>query len=556
MRIESSCRRNARLLEETAVSESAMEKVRQDGPLQQLPRNTRAVRVTLFEDRAEVLRKASFSAKSGVFTETCAGISMLVDDGTVQAHVVAGSARVLSVRVLRRMHLEKALGREEIEALEKAYQDGRARIIKADQAIERTQRILQHHYQFSDQWIKSVALGPKNGADAKVIQEYRDAWRAVDEAASKTLVELDKARAERLQAERDMKAANRRLVEGQIESPRYEALVEVEIEAKEAGEITVEFSYRLPCALWRPEHLARLVQEKPESKDGKIEIVTYAVAWQNTGESWNDIEVRFSTARPAKEASPPLLSDDLLQSRRKTDEERRQVVIEAREQNIGMAGLDHGAREVAEMPGVDDGGEPLHYTGKEKVTLPSNGRPFRVEIGRTNVNADVTRVLMASRSPAAHLRATATLSGSGPLLAGPVRLARGASMVGRAKMDFVGKGEPFELGFGPDDGIRVRRKEDEERDTQVLTGSQRIRRKVSLFLSNLSGSSRNVLVNERIPVSEIDEVEIQLLDPGGFKLDAKDGFLKTVVEIAPRATKIMKFSYEVRAGSKVVLPEF
>lgn len=533
-----------------------MEKVRQDGPLQEVASSSSAVRVTLFEDRAEVLRRTSFSVKSGVFTGVCAGISMLVDDGTVQAHVVGGSARVFSVRVIRRMFLEKALGREEIEALEKAVRDNRLRMSSADQAIERTQRALQHHYQFSDQWIKSVAHGPKNGADAKVIQEYRDAWRAIDAAASNTLAELDKARGERLQAERDLKAAQRRLGEGQIESPRYEALVEVEIEAQEAGDVAVEFSYRVPCALWRPEHLARLVQEKPDSKAGKIEIVTYAVAWQNTGEAWKDVEVRFSTARPAKAASPPLLSDDVLQSRRKTDEERRQVVIEAREQNIGMAGLEHGHREVAEMPGVDDGGEPLHYTGKEKVTLPSNGRPFRVEIGRTNVPAEVSRVLMATRSPAAHIRATATLAGTGPLLAGPVRLARGSSMVGRAKTDFVGKGEPFELGFGPDDGIRVRRKEDEERETQALTGSQRVRRKVSLFLSNLSGSSRSVLVNERIPVSEIDEVEIQLLDPGGFKLDAKDGFLRTVVEVAPRATKVMKFSYEVRAGSKVVLPDF
>jgi len=205
---------------------------------------------------------------------------------------------------------------------------------------------------------------------------------------------------------------------------------------------------------------------------------------------------------------------------------------------------------------VDDGGEPLNYVGKERVTLPSNGRPFRVEIGRTNMDAEVARVLMATRSPAAHIRATATLSGSGPLLAGPVRLARGSSIVGRAKIDFIGKGEPFELGFGPDDGIRVRRMEDEERDTQTLTGAQRIRRKVSLFLSNISGTNRSVLVNERVPVSEIDEVEIQMLDAGPFKLDAKDGFLRTTVDVGARATKIMRFSYEVRAGSKVVLPEF
>ena len=538
------------------MSENIVEKVHQNEPQAPSPRATRVERVTLFEDRAEVLRRCVFTVKPGANSEVFAGISLFVDDSTVQAKVIRGAARALSVRVLRRAHLEKALGREEIDALVQSAREARERMAAAEQKIERTQRMLQQHYQMSDQWIKSVAQGPKNAADAKVIATYRDAWQAIDESASRLLGEIEKTRAERLQAEQDWVLAERRHKEGSIELPRYDAVAEVEIDAQQAGEIEVEIVYRLPCALWRPEHLARLVTESPESKSGKIEIVTFAVAWQNTGETWNDVEVRFSTARPAKAASPPLLSDDILSTRKKTDEERRQVIIAAREQTIDMAGLDRGAREVAEMPGVDDGGEPLNYSSKERVSIPSNGQPFRIEIGQTNVQAEVARVLMATRSPAAHIRATATLVGSGPLLAGPIRLARGSSMVGRAKIDFVGKGEPFELGFGPDDGIRVRRMEDEERDTQALTGAQRVKRKVSLFLSNLSGTTRSVLVSERVPVSEIDEVEIQVFDPGLFKLDAKDGFLRTVVDVGARATKMMSFSYEVRAGSKVVLPDF
>lgn len=538
------------------MSDNALEKVRQDDPQTANVRSTRAERVTLFEDRAEVVRRAVFSVTQGAHMEACGGISLLVDDGTVQAKVIRGSAKVLSARVLRRMHLEKTLGREEIDALEKASREARERIGAADQAIERTQRILQQHYQMSDQWIKSVSMGPKNGSDAQVIDMYREAWRAIDTSAARSIDEIQKQRAARLQAERDHTLAERRHREGSIEMPRHDAVIEIEVDAAEDGEIEIELVYRLPCALWRPEHLARLVTDKPDAKNGKIEIVTYAVAWQSTGEVWDDVELRFSTARPAKEASPPLLEDDVLYTRKKTDEERRNVVIAAREQTIDMAGLDRGAREVAEMPGVDDGGEPLHYVGKDRVRLPSNGRPFRIEIGRTNVDAEVSRVLVATRSHAAHVRATATLVASGPLLAGPVRLARGSSMVGRAKMDFVGKGEPFELGFGPDDGIRVRRMENEERDTQALTGARRIKRKVVLFLSNLSGDARSVLVHERVPVSEIDEVEIQVLDPGPFKLDAKDGFLRTTVDVAARATRMMSFSYEVRAGSKVILPDF
>ena len=72
---------------------------------------------------------------------------------------------------------------------------------------------------------------------------------------------------------------------------------------------------------------------------------------------------------------------------------------------------------------------------------------FRVEVQQVTVEAQVDRVLFAELSQVAHLRATATLSKGGPLLAGPVRIVRGRSLVGRGRVDYVGKGEPFELGL-------------------------------------------------------------------------------------------------------------
>jgi predicted RNA-binding protein with EMAP domain len=64
------------------------------------------------------------------------------------------------------------------------------------------------------------------------------------------------------------------------------------------------------------------------------------------------------------------------------------------------------------------------------------------------------------------------------------------------------------------------------------------------------------LLTERIPVSEIEDVEIALVDAGPFSHDTNDGFLKTSVDIGPQATKTVTYSYEVRAGARVTLPAF
>ncbi len=239
----------------------------------------------------------------------------------------------------------------------------------------------------------------------------------------------------------------------------------------------------------------------------------------------------------------------MLSLQRKTD---KTITVEAREQTIALDGLARGARQVDEMPGVDDGGEPLAFDAARPVTIPSDGHLVRVELGERRFACSVDLVAFPELSAAPHVRATATLTGAHPLLAGPVSLARGASIVGRGKVGFVAPGEPFELGFGIDDGVRVRRRVDEKRDTS-LTGSQRIARSVHIYVSNLGQDSRKLQVIERVPVSEIAEVEIKVTAPGGAKIEGKDGFARFDVDLAAGATRSLELGYRIEASGKVQL---
>lgn len=517
---------------------------------------SRVARVTFFEDRAEVVRAAKVSVASGVSWVAIAGVSLYVDERSVQARV-AGSgekARVLSARVVYRAHREAALGREEIDALEREATAARARAEAARDSVERANKAEARAIALASKWAAAVAVVPRGARRPEILETWRSSLEVIDREARAAWTAADKGRRDRAHAEDELDRAELRLAQGSIESPRVEASIEVQLDAREAGEVDIEITYRVPCALWRPEHLARLVTPADAGGTSTVEIVTYATVWQRTGERWDGIKARFSTARPARSASPPALGDDLLMARRKTDAERSRVRVEAREQAVVLAGLDRGSRAVEEMPGVDDGGEPLTFEKDDLVSIPSDGLPFRVEIGRRSLPATVERVAFPEIAPSAHLRATATLAKGGPLLAGPLRLARGHSLVGRAKIAYVGAGEPFEVGFGPDDGVRVRRAQDEERETTAVTGTQKLRRTVRVYLSNLSGEARRVLVTERVPVSEIDEVEVSVADAAGWKLDEKDGFARAEVTLPPSGTKTLKLVVEIRASSKVVMP--
>lgn len=520
---------------------------------------SRATRVTLFEDRAEVTRRARATVAAGGGWIAVGGVSPFVDERSVTARLAESrdGVKVLSARVRWRAHRERELGREQIEALEAEARAADRRLVDAQRARDRAQRAEARARGLLTAWIGGASAVPRRAREAATLGSWESALRAVEGAHLAALAEAHAALEAETRADDEQARARERLAAGSIERPRHEAVIEVEIAA--AGdleiEIEIELTYRVPCALWRPEHFIRLLgPTPPQGELAPVEIITLATAWQRTGETWDDVEVCLSTARPAGAGSPPLLSDDVLVPRRKTEEERRRVDVSVREQAIAVAGLDRGARAVDEMPGVDDGGEPITLSPRDRVSIPSDGRPFRVEVGRTTVEARIERVIFSEVAEVAHLRATATLGKAGPLLAGPVQLARGQSLVGRAKIGFVGQGEPFEIGLGVDDGVRVRRQRHEERDVTAVIGTQRIKRRVEVFLVNLSSEPRRVLVTERMPVSEIEDVAVTLTDAGGFTLDAKDGYLRREVDLGPHETKALALGYEIKAASKVVLP--
>jgi uncharacterized protein (TIGR02231 family) len=512
--------------------------------------NSKAVQVTLFEDRAEVCREATLSLSAGAHWIKVKGVSLFVDDRSVQVKPPNEKVEILGARVLRRMIYQEELGHEERQALEKKREEQLQKHRELSLSKHRVQQRRQHAKTLSQMWSQSVQRNIK-------IEQPDDTSK---ESFLLLQEESFAALAEEQQLEDELRAANEAILwlnallqQAAQKKPIYESAIEVQLRAEVPQEnIVLSLVYVTPAALWRPEHLARLTTEAEDK--GEITLTTFATCWQRTGEEWSDVEVLFSTARPAREATPPLLQTDLLSLRKKTEEEKANIAIEVREQKIQSLSPASGVNAPPEFPGVDDGGQPLLYRASQRVSLVSDGQPFQVEIARIKLPCAVSRVLLPERASVAYLKATATYSGAHPLLAGPVQLAREAGFVGKMLLDFVGVGDSLSLGFGADDAVRVRRQIKEKRETTPIIGTQLIQKTVELWVSNLSGASKKVELTERIPVSELEDIEI-LLTSEGVQRD-KDGFCKKLMVLSPFGVEKFSFSYEVRAGAKVRLPDW
>jgi len=269
-------------------------------------------------------------------------------------------------------------------------------------------------------------------------------------------------------------------------------------------------SYVVPGAAWRPYHRAVLSRQ-----EGRVEWQTTACVWQATGEDWTDAALTFSLERPSLGVEPPSLVDDELRTRRRPE----QVVVEAREHEQQTTGLGGGA---AQVPGIDDGGLGLVLTAP-RGTVKADGAAHRIPVGSFTTAAQISLVAIPLRSPWVHVRARLINTSATPLLAGPVDLIMSSGYVGRAEIGFVAANEKFYVGFGPEADIRIHRDEARERDDAGLLGGWNVQTvRVAVRLSNLGTQPREVVVTERIPISEVEQVEVHASAPDAYLLGTDD----------------------------------
>src|ERR1051326_6181878 len=114
---------------------------------------------------------------------------------------------------------------------------------------------------------------------------------------------------------------------------------------------------------------------------------------------------------------------------------------------------------------------------------------------------------------------------------------------------FIAPGETFELGWGPDTGVRVRHDvEHVEEEPGMLSGWLVRTVRESVRISSLDPTKRSFTLTLRIPVSEIEKVQIaQDLGETTDKRKAdEDGFVRFGVDLGPSGRKEIELVYAVK----------
>ncbi len=451
--------------------------------------------VTVYEDRADVVRRAVVDVPAGASAIVLRDLSPLIDEGRVLARI-EGDGYVDDIRVERRFSaVPDAIGRRRAqrEAWRVERLNERAGLVVTVTLAEQQRRLAESVFRT---WASSSSRRAGRGAvDMAHIEAER---QRLQQAVIDADVALVAARAD--VARLDAAVAQQQLDEPVDPAPRRVCDVVVRLSARVAGALTVVVSTVVPCAAWRPEHDASLVREYDDATTGTVHVAGHGSVWNGTGEDWPSCSLTLSTARPSLGAQVPSLSADRLRLRAKTAEERRTIVVQHRTEAVPKEASRGGA------PGVDDGGEVRAFS-VVNATILDDGRPHRLALFSFSSPAKLARVAVPEKSRLVFLRASFRNLGTAALLAGPVQLRDNGAFVGVGDVNFVGVGDDLDLAFGSDDAFTVdfdRRRIDETR----VVGKDIAHWLQEARLTSTRALPTAVSVVFRLPVSELAQLKV------------------------------------------------
>lgn len=499
-------------------------------------------KVTVMEDRAQVSRSARITLPAGTSLVRADRVSPLIADRTLRATLSGAAGRVLDTRVHRRATLgatrpdrEQPLAAERQELLDRILlADGELATVRSQQERLRTSLT---------KVLGLIARESGRGQDQKA------QWEQMlhrSQAALARAVEDEAVGQKRLDDLRERLAlVEERLAEARQPTSYYWGTLEAVVEVPQPGEYLLTWEYLVPCAVWRPVYHAELTEE--------ITWSCLATVWQNTGEDWRQIQLVLSTARPAAGAEAPLLREDRLTLRDKKPEERKTVEVECRDEAIEVTSASTPGARATRVPGVDDGGQVRTFVVPTPVNIPSDGQPYQVEYARFQAQCRTDMICLPEIAELVHLRSRLANPGPLPLLAGPVHLVRQGCYVGRTQVPLIAPGESFDLGWGSEDDLAVVRKTGSQSREATLLRKAVHEYWCRLYLSNTGAVRRTIRLCERIPVSEIEDVQVKLLQEEtspGFQRD-DNGRLTWEFALEPGAHQEIRLSYEVETSGRV-----
>lgn len=480
--------------------------------------------VTVYNDRAQVVRTAEVELKQGINTLRFEDLPEAINSRGIQVDG-AGAATVLDVRF-------KTENFEQIpEAAWKALYDRRDELRDEEATISlKLQRLRElkgfltgisekvtHRAQTEGQteldpekWDEMLALYLEKGA------EY-------DEGIQSAELELKHVR-------KAQEKVNSDIADTGADANKTRNVVEVDLEAAEASQGTIRLSYLVSGPGWKPVYDIRV-----NTKSREMELRYFGLVRQSTGEDWSNVSLKLSTANPSLGGKHPDIQPWRI---------RERSPVQAASSSRSLSALDAAPEQASAMwnavavnsfvsddmtqnlpveePAVDvrlaavqEQGASVLFAVKGTSTVDSDNVEHRVAVSTTTLPAHFRYSAVPKMDNHAYLKAKAINQSESPFLAGGANIFLDGSFVATSSLDLVAPDEDFWVFLGADESMKVEYKLINKLTSRAGLTRRTVRhtREYLLTVENTHGVAEEVIVWDQVPISGNEQIEVDLIEP-------------------------------------------
>jgi uncharacterized protein (TIGR02231 family) len=325
--------------------------------------------------------------------------------------------------------------------------------------------------------------------------------------------------------------------------------VPVMVDVQKAGEVVLELDYVMPDAGWEPAYDARL-----NASTGRLEWRYQARVRQATGEDWNSVQLRLSTAHPGGGTQAPALipwfvvpvvpNVQRLSAKAVRRMEAADEVAEyAAPPSASNAGI------VAAEATVVDQGQSVTMEAAAPVSIPSDGTPHQTPIGHAHWPVKTAYRVIPKLSTDAFLEVNTTNTGQWPILAGQVKGFVGLDYVGTTQLGTdVMPGELLQLPLGADRSIVVKRERTlkQSGETGLLTKTAFTRYQYRVTVTNAKNRAQTVTLVEPLPQVTDARITVTLDTPSHPPEPSNEvGQVAWQWQLKPHEKRVLTWGYTV-----------
>lgn len=341
----------------------------------------------------------------------------------------------------------------------------------------------------------------------------------------------------------------------------------VQVMSEQAGPIPVELSYYTQQAGWTPCYDIRV-----KSIDQSFRLIYKAMVRQHTGLEWNGVKMSLSTRNPNLGTTLPVLTPYYLRwfipqvypvsvtSAVRNDADmmtlKTEVIRADHKLNYTQSLTQASAPDAEPQVQLRESQLNINYDIDLPYEIPSDGQSYLVNLKEEKLNVGFRHMAIPKLDQDAFLTAYLNRWDSLNLLPGQAGIIMDNVYLGNTYLD-PGTGEDtLSLSLGRDNRIAVQRKMVREYEkTRRFKDLKTESFTYEITIRNNKKQAIELDLTDQIPVSQVKEVEVELLDQGKATLDPETGFLKWKVKLQPGESVKHRFQYQIKYPKGGVLQE-